>query len=331
MNRMSKKKLLSNISVLLITSLLVFSSTSILAYTPREDHEPPITTYTLIPPDPDGNNNWYVSTVTVVLSATDNQSGIDLTAYKIDNGTWKLYAGPFTPSDGNHTVYYYSIDTAGNTEDTKSFKIKIDRTPTATTPKLTGDEGNNDWYVSGVEVELISTDAASGVNVTFYRVDEGGWKEYTNPFTVSDDGECTVYYYSIDKAGNEEDEKSVEFKIDATNPTVSIETPMTGYLYIFNTKKIHLPIIKWSILIGKMTVTVDAQDKTAGMVNVNFWVENLVASDTEEPYEWDWSIISIFAPHILTVIAYDQAGNSARAEIRLFVFLSRNNNIGGKI
>ena len=37
---------------------------------------------------------------------------------------------------------------------------------------------------------------------------------YTEPFNVTEDGEYTLYYYSVDLAGNTETTKEVDFKID---------------------------------------------------------------------------------------------------------------------
>ena len=40
------------------------------------DPTPPVTTISLNPGDPDGDNGWYVSDVTITLNATDNETGV---------------------------------------------------------------------------------------------------------------------------------------------------------------------------------------------------------------------------------------------------------------
>jgi len=61
----------------------------------------------------------------VTLSATDLTSGVQRTVYRIDNGTWLNYTDPIQLSrDVNHTVEYYSVDFAGNTEETMTLEVE---------------------------------------------------------------------------------------------------------------------------------------------------------------------------------------------------------------
>ena len=88
-----------------------------------DDMTPPVTTCTLAG-DMDGG--VYVSDVTVTLTATDDNSGVDYTKYKLDAGTWTTYTAPFVVStNGNHTVRFYSVDKAGNTETEKNSTFTI--------------------------------------------------------------------------------------------------------------------------------------------------------------------------------------------------------------
>ena len=87
-----------------------------------DDLTPPVTTCTLAGVI---EGDVYVSDVTVTLAATDD-SGVDYTKYKLDNGTWTTYIAPFVVStNGNHTVRFYSVDKAGNTETEKSSTFTI--------------------------------------------------------------------------------------------------------------------------------------------------------------------------------------------------------------
>lgn len=94
-----------------------------------------------------------------------------------------------------------------------------DTTPPVTTCTLTGTQQGG-VYISPVEVTLTATDDSSGVDYTKYKVDTGNWTTYAVPFTVSDDGAHTVYFYSVDKVGNTETEKSTAFTIRYFNVTV---------------------------------------------------------------------------------------------------------------
>jgi len=88
-----------------------------------------------------------------------------------------------------------------------------DNEPPITTCILDG-EMEGDVYVTDVTVTLEAIDYLSGVNYTMYKLDEGEWTEHEDSFVVSDDGEHTFYYYSVDNAGNVEEEKSCTFTIE---------------------------------------------------------------------------------------------------------------------
>ena len=94
-----------------------------------DDTTPPVTTIFFDPPEPDGENGWYVSIVTVTLNATDDDSGVNTTYYRIDYGILQVYLEPFNLTiDGYRVIIYYSIDNAGNQEEVKSAVIDIDQT-----------------------------------------------------------------------------------------------------------------------------------------------------------------------------------------------------------
>ncbi len=145
-----------------------------------------------------------------------------------------------------------------------------DITPPVTTCTLNPPEpnGNNSWYVSDVEVTLNATDDMSGVNVTQFRVDGGSIHTYTEPFNISTDGEHTLEYRSIDYAGNVEDWKSVEFKIDQTLPVLDLNYEGE---YTINTDII---------------CEVRCMDDTSGIDKVEFYLdESLICTDNEPPYK----------------------------------------------
>jgi hypothetical protein len=91
---------------------------------------PPVTTITFDPPEPDGEKGWYTSDVTVTLNATDDITGVNDTYYRINEEEWIIYEEPFVLIENgkNILIEYYSIDFAGNKEKTKTITIDIDKT-----------------------------------------------------------------------------------------------------------------------------------------------------------------------------------------------------------
>jgi hypothetical protein len=66
-------------------------------------------------------------------------------------------------SDGVHSVEFWSVDVAGNTETHQTRTVKIDSTAPATQASTSGRAGTNGWYPSAVQVTLSASDNASGV------------------------------------------------------------------------------------------------------------------------------------------------------------------------
>jgi hypothetical protein len=124
---------------------------------------PPI--LNLSPGEPDGDNGWYTSDVTVSLSKSDNWSENEISEYRINNGPWTAYTGPLPAfSDGTYTVNFRSTDQAGNVVRMQIVAFKIDKTAPLFTVQLdkTSIWPPNHKMVS-VQAALTSSDAASGV------------------------------------------------------------------------------------------------------------------------------------------------------------------------
>jgi len=58
------------------------------------------------------------------LASTDSGCGVNATMYRIDGGSWTVYAGGFSLPEGEHTIFYYSIDKLGNVEQERSLVVR---------------------------------------------------------------------------------------------------------------------------------------------------------------------------------------------------------------
>ncbi len=96
---------------------------------------------------------------------------------------------------------------------------------------------------------------------------------------------------------------------DPNPPVVTIVTPDPGYLYISG--NLIMPVLVTTIVIRAINVTVDAIDIISGIERVEFYLDGVLkANDTTEPYNWLWSQWTLRKRHNLTVVAYDNAGNT---------------------
>jgi len=139
-----------------------------LTYPP--DTTPPVTAIALSEPKHQVGSTTYVSGSTLFELSASDASGVKEIKYRVDNGPWNAYTAGFTLSgfsDGSHTISYYSVDNAGNTETEKTLKIILDKIPpTISEASPTGTIGSTSVTFT-VKVE----DSGSGVKEVKLIVD----------------------------------------------------------------------------------------------------------------------------------------------------------------
>ena len=105
---------------------------------------------------------------------------------------------------------------------------------------------------------------------------------------------------------------------DSTPPSITIEKPEKGAVYLLN-KKIFSTNLNKSIIIGRIDIEVKAQDDF--MKNVQFWInDKLKFVDYDKPYSWKWNGF-YFGICEIKVVAVDLAGNEANCSIKTFAIL----------
>ncbi|PYI53822.1 OmpL47-type beta-barrel domain-containing protein [Paenibacillus flagellatus] len=115
-------------------------------------------------------NGWYVSPVTVSLTASDNGgSEVKETRFSLDGGaTWTRYERPIRiGEEGRHAVAYRSEDTAGNIEDVRTVEVGTDWTG----PILDGPRQTSYRQTDPIELTVSADDALSGVERLEARLD----------------------------------------------------------------------------------------------------------------------------------------------------------------
>jgi sugar lactone lactonase YvrE len=182
--------------------------------------------------------------------------GVAQTYVAVDTTTYSVYAGPFSlPTEGLHTIEYYSVDQVGNTEVTHSTQVAVDLTPPITTLSAVGVSTytnvqgtlivSTDTVFSLGSIDPISNGVASGVDMIFYVVDADPSSQecfdtppnhnappgtcanmdYAGAFTLAP-GTHTVYYFAEDNVTNQELESVLPVVVAA--PSTLAVTPSTG-------------------------------------------------------------------------------------------------------
>jgi len=160
-----------------------------------------------------GNNGWYISPVTINLSANDLNPTITLSGVKANSTVYTTTSGSFyTPytgditisSDGIQTYYYKSEDNAGNMESEKNTgAIKIDKT--SPTGSITQASIDNSGATSVMTVKVTTSDVLSGIDISgfilnFLNGSTPVTPTLTSPFSVTGDihnGVGLLYIISV--------------------------------------------------------------------------------------------------------------------------------------
>src|SRR5205823_4170745 len=235
-----------------------------------------------------GENGWYVSNVTVTLTASDGTSGVATLVYRVDGGAWLTYSVPFALQDGVHTIDYFATDVAGLVEPQESVAVQIDTMPPTTAAESSGTAGANGWFVSSVTVFLNATDPASGIANVNCRVDGGTWTSLCAGVVLGE-GVHSVEFYATNGAGLVESTQSITVMIDVTPPATT--DTLTG----------ELGDNGWYR--SNVTVSFNATDALSGVAGIQYRIDGGARVAYSAPF------VLLDGQHVLDFFAIDVAGN----------------------
>jgi hypothetical protein len=165
----------------------------------------------------------------IVLSATDNLSGVAKTEYSWDEIQWSAYSAPVTLTDksGSKTFYYRSKDNVGNVEPTHRIDFVVDATPPVSSYQLLPESKSRSVTLAGkiyrtindsTKLVFSARDGGSEINVIWVSVDGKPFIEYKNPLFLLSGGPHEIRYYADDKVGNKEEVRSISLYTESATP-----------------------------------------------------------------------------------------------------------------
>ncbi len=209
--------------------------TSFSTFAPLQDVAPPNTTKVL--GEPNYKGIWVTSNTPIWLNATDNDSGVNATYYRIWNGTWHpaddkddycgnknitfingkywyiyrmngsiVHAPIYFHEECIHYLEYFSVDFAGNEEEIKNQTHFVDNTP----PELTKEYGEPSYGKRGGI--LLEENFSAGVPPAGWTDTHNAWRSSSSHFAGGEAPEallpwhnavngCKLYTYAIDTRG----------------------------------------------------------------------------------------------------------------------------------
>ena len=244
------------------------------------DNTAPVTTATVDPVSPDGENGWYIAAPSITLSCADVLSGCSAKYYRWgDSGDYSVYSTPLTVPEGDNTLYFYSEDNAvdntgtHNKETPQTLNIKLDTIfPYVTGYTLDGDTSDVYFNPNSDSVNVsINTDEAVKFNRIyvcssgdvvcedgtapkwFTQIDSYStnalktWDGHDNGGVIVTDGNYKLKVKIKDVAGNEmirtlTDVIDIYMYVDTLPPSAIESTPVTPSVTSDNTPDVGITV-----------------------------------------------------------------------------------------
>ncbi len=143
-----------------------------------------------------------------------------------------------------------------------------------------------------IKLSLVGSDALSGVENTFYSINNTEYKPYTAELTFDTEGNYIITYYSVDNVGNIENVNKTEFNIDITPPATEL---------VFDGGKFE------NIISGNTKLKLVATDQVSGVSKILFSIDNKKFQTYSYPIQAQYYTEG---EHIIKYYAVDKTGNT---------------------
>ena len=277
----------------------------------RIDTSPPTVTA-------DAPSAWVNQDTTVRLTAEDAGAGMSGGAssleYSVDDGAWQQGSAILVPApadhsaDGPHTVWYRASDAAGNAAPEASAQVRIDTMSPVTTLALSCAP-----WAGSVPVQIDVDDGAGSSDArTEYRVDDRDWTEISGGVVELPAGDHTLWYRSVDAAGNVEAAQGIALTVlppDTAEPQTSDDAPRDAS---------GEPVWRTADVVVKLTAVDDGAPMSGGHTYYRIDAGNRQdGTQVRVPAATDHSMDG---KHVIVYWSVDAAGN-AEAERRCEVWI----------
>ena len=209
---------------------------------------------------------FYLSTDSTV-STNDFLLGTDvITSLDVDSYTESTWSGPLPTSiqDGNYYVGWIidpsniidEFNENNNKQIIETEMVLVDKTSPSSSIFYTPKSGTNK-IDKNTEFSLsaIDTYGGSGVNITYYQIDNRGMREYLEEFTLAqyDLGIHKIYYYSVDNLQNiEKVNIEVVIKIDLSDSEIALRIGTVMGVVVLEIA-VYLFVVKYYLGIRSLT------------------------------------------------------------------------------
>ncbi|MEM2017961.1 MAG: hypothetical protein QW585_01985, partial [Candidatus Pacearchaeota archaeon] len=296
----------------------------------KVDRTPPVTTKTVGEPNVD--NTYITSETPIMLECNDSGVGCNMTCYEIVNSSGVVksncqvapYNFTFNDlADGWYTLYFWSNDSLGNTEERKNQTHYLDNTGPTVSKQVNAPRHpypnkygmlDNGFYVTNHTVFTFNcNDEGVDQAIVYWQIQNGPQGHGNAPLNVTfdiADGEFNLSYYCVDALGNLGLSRNETDYMDNTPPEITIINPTENAsigceLFVFSVRAIILDAGSG----------VDGSSVFAELINSSGNVLERVKL-TYENGKWFGNINHLYpaGDYIVKIIASDNVGNEKTEE-----------------
>lgn len=171
------------------------------------------------------------------------------------------------------------------------------------TPK-TFTDGYNTYVNDKIQFKLSEIDNIMKDQI-FYKINDEEEQLYEGPFTLKNEGSQVIYYYSVDKMGNKEEQRGLNVIVDKTAPevivTVTAPFSKTGELIYASDQ-------------FKYDYAISAKDNISGVGSIGYAIEDSEYREYLKPFS-----INSLKPVNVSVAAEDRVGNLTKKYVTKIV------------
>lgn len=133
-------------------------------------------------------------------------------------------------------------------------------------------DGSTLYSTSKTKFRLTASDVSTNVDYIEYKVDDGAFNRYTEPFSLTGDGVHQIVYYAVDTVGNKEPDSTLTVVIDDTAPEITLANNSKTYT---SASKLFAS--------GKSEITLAASDNLCGLKVIRYSINGGAMQDYSGP------------------------------------------------
>ncbi|GHV74988.1 hypothetical protein AGMMS49940_22900 [Spirochaetia bacterium] len=238
----------------------------------------PVTELRIEPVSPDGSEGWYTRQPVIEIISADRETYTTAILMQHNNGPWEDAPASLSPEDGTHRITAYGTDSRGLRGTEENVQFKVDTGLPESIITLSPAEPENGWYNQAITLTLNAWDDVSGIDWIWTSR-----SAYSEPMFFADQGIHRFSWHALDHAGNREEQRRRDIRIDLTPPYAEVS-------------------VVYDQGLGELTI--NARDSLSGAA----FIEYRINKDTAERYR-DPLVFTEPGAYQVHYRAADRAGN----------------------